>query len=80
LFNYCNIVQYCYNTDFFTNIVSDKESGAAAVVARATSLARILLLCSDEESKFRQNAGQSDLRADTVGQERGGTRKVGERE
>jgi len=62
------------------NTVSDKESGAAAVVARAAPLARILLLRRDEESEFRSDAGQSDLRADTVGQEYGGARKVGERE
>lgn len=59
-------------------IISDKESSAAAVVARTTPLARILLLRRDEESEFRSDAGQSDLRADTVGQERGGARKVGE--
>lgn len=62
----------------FLSTVSDKESGAAAVVARTASLARVLLLRRDEESEFRSDAGQSDLRADTMGQERGGTRKVGE--
>lgn len=62
------------------NYILDKESGAAAVAARTASLARILLLRRDEESEFRSDAGQPDLRADTVGQKRGSPRKMGKRE
>lgn len=42
---------------YLINDVSDKESDAAAVVARPAPLARVLLLRRDEEPELRSNAG-----------------------
>ena len=63
-----------------SNGFPDKKGGSAALVARAAFVARILLLRRDKEPEFRSDAGQSNLRADPLGQERRGTCQVGKRE
>ncbi|CAB0040662.1 unnamed protein product [Trichogramma brassicae] len=50
----------------------DQEDGAAAVAARPAALARVLLLRRHQQSQLRQDARQSHMRADTLGQEHRG--------
>ena len=49
---------------------SDQESPSAALTARPGVVARILLLCSNQQSKFRSDGRKSHLRSNSVGHQR----------
>ena len=59
-------------------VVTDQEGTPSPLTPWSTSLARVLLLCSNKESKLWQNEWKSHLCSDSMGQKCGGSCKVGQ--
>lgn len=61
-------------------LCTDPQDPTALVVARSAVVAGFLLLRFHKQPELRPHGRQSDLRADTVGQESSGSVQVGQRE